>query len=449
VNALWNSSPAARIWLPRLAWLAAGWPVISWWLRRADQTDDALAGLAAVAGAAAVALARRKQTHEHAGGWLAAGTAISVYLALAAAHMPATILGFPLLAGLLLTPGPWRRGRWPDPAVAGLLVLGLPTTMMLELYLGYPLRLAASMAAARLLAAAGVPILRDGVLLALPGAPVWVDAPCSGVRMLWGGAWLALALSGLAGLGWRRTLAAGVWALAWVTLANAMRVTGLVLAAAGLLPSGKVFHAGIGIASFLCGALAIAASVRLLRRSPQPAAPAANNVYDTPWRARYLLLCAAAACIPLLGADKTEPAAEPPFPGWPATFEGAPLVPGKLSKDEAAFAGRFPGRVGRFTCGDRTVIVRWVTRPTHRVHGAADCLRSSGWRITPMPLIASPDGAWSAFQAQRHGVVLNVRERCEDGAGNTWPDLPSWFWSAIRGRHAGPWNVVTVVEREG
>ena len=52
------------------------------------------------------------------------------------------------LTALLFLPGPWRRGRLPDPAVTGLLALSLPATMILDLVCGYPLRLAATFDAA-------------------------------------------------------------------------------------------------------------------------------------------------------------------------------------------------------------------------------------------------------------------------------------------------------------
>lgn len=343
-------------WLPRLLWATAAAPVLAWWARRSLRGDDALIAVTALAGAVLV-VASRKQSTAPQNGWYAAAGAMGVYGIGAASSVPATLLGLPLVAGLVLLPGPWRRGNVPNPAVAGLLVLALPAVMMLELYFGYPLRLVASISAEAVLRAAGIPLTREGMLLTLPGCPVWVDAPCSGIRMLWGGLWLALVLCGLGGLGWWRTAAAAGVAVVAVVAANGLRVT----------------------------------------------------------------------------------------------FEGEVLHEGTLRADEAAFATRFPGKVGRFACGEKTVIIRWATRPSHRVHSAGDCLRAAGWSIQPQPLAADPmgiGGAWGVFHCVRDGVVLRVRERCAAPDGQTWPDVPSWFWAAWCGRTAGPWQIVTVAVRE-
>ncbi len=416
-----------------LLWAVAGWPVLAWWVRRASNADDALAAGAALAGAALVVASQRGPTARARDGWLAAAAAMALYGAAAVAGLPATLLGVPLLAGLLLTPGPWRRGPLPDPAVAGLLVLGLPAVMMLELYFGYPLRLAASTGVEVLLAAAGVPVAREGVLLTLPGQPVWVDAPCSGVRMLWGGLWLTLVFSGFASLNWWRTLAAGLIAAGVVTVANGLRVTALVFAAAGVLPSGGVFHEGIGLASFAMGVAGIAMAVRQLRpkagsgigrlsasantkeedhgcltASPsgegcthpsscggacrcEVGPPVLSPARAMRGRSLYLMVCGAVTALSFLVSGETNAVdtADAAFSGWPTVFEGQSLQEGPLLPHEMAFAARFPGRVGRFACGGWTVIIRWVTRPSHRVHGAADCLRSAGWRITPLPLFSS------------------------------------------------------------
>jgi exosortase/archaeosortase family protein len=296
-------------------------------------------------------------------------------------------------------------------------------------------------------------IMREGVMLNLPGGAVWVDAPCSGVRMLWGGVWLTLTLSGMARLGWWRTALTSLLGVVMIALANLLRVIGLTLSAAGLLPEGPVFHVGIGMAAFFCGIVAIGACVSALqpapppRRAPNPApGPAQSDLWE---RACYILICLAAIGWPLLRGDEAPPTlVHDELPAWPETFEGAPLVAAALSPEETAFAGRFPGRIGRFTCGDQAVIIRWVIRPTHRVHGAADCMRASGWRIKPQAVHATAEGVWGCFQARRGGSVLNVREQCLAPDGRTWADVSSWFWAALCGNSQGPWQVITVAAGE-
>lgn len=439
-----------RRWLPRLIWAVAASPVLLWWARRSLQADDALIAAVALAGAALVMTLRERQAFSQ-NGWYAAAGAMALYGAGVLCGVPATLLGLPLLASLVLTPGPWRRGRVPSPAVVGLLVLALPAVMMLELYFGYPLRLVASASAGMVLRAAGVPLMREGALLTLPGCPIWVDAPCSGIRMLWSGLWLVLVLCGLCGLGWRRTAVAVGATVVIVVAANGLRVTGLALAAAGGLLGCSWFHTGVGVASFAFGALGIAGTVHALRPLGAPARPPVLVPISAKGRALYLMVCVVAGIVAFGGNTHVAatPAAE--FPGWPATFEGESIREGPLLPEEAAFASHFPGRVGRFVCGEKTVIIRWVTRPSHRVHSAGDCLRASGWTVRPLPLEVDPagvGGAWGAFRCVRGSVVLQVREQCSAPDGRTWPDVSSWFWAAWSGRTAGPWQVVTVAVRE-
>jgi len=466
--------------LPALAWLLACWPLLQWFAGRAGSSEDLAAGVMAVGAAvflAAHAARSRTRNLPRRNGWWPAAVAMCVYAA-SQPFLPMTLRGLPALAALLLAPGPWQRGRWPDPAVTGLLVLALPSTMMLELFLGYPLRVAASFFAHALLHGAGLPVVRAGVEILWAGTPVWVDAPCSGIRMLWGGLWLALTAAGLLGLSWRRTGILLVLTVVVVTLANMLRVAALCLTSMAVLPPGEPLHTGMGVAVFAAGALLIVWLVRMLAarpaapsspehviersigagsaaatagRGPRPAAAVWLRAVACPVKGSrsFLLACLATAAIQLL-PDPT-PARQPAsahFPGWPTAFEGRALRATPLTPQEEAFNTAFPGRIARFEDGTRVLIWRWVTQPTHRVHSAMDCLRASGWQVSPRPMHQDAvSGTWSCFLAERHGVCLRVREQCADESGRIWPDVPAWFWAAWLGRSTGPWQVVTVAER--
>jgi exosortase/archaeosortase family protein len=330
--------------------------------------------------------------------------------------------------------------------------------MMVELFFGYPLRLVASALAAGLLSATGLPVTRTGAMLAWRGATVWVDAPCSGVRMLWSGVWLGMTVCGVVGMGWGGTVAAGLLTVAIVILANALRVVGLTLVEGGLLPSGPGFHLALGGMLFAGGAVAVVAGIRWLARLPGLAPAAAPDAGGKAsdgagprdrrrTRHAFAAYLLASLCAAAMGVERQPPSVPEaePFPGWPTRFEGLPLQETPLTEQEAAFNTAFPGRIARFANGERVVILRWVCHPTHRVHSAADCLQSSGHRITYGALAAAPDGDWSAFTATHDGTTLWIRERCHDETGKTWPDVSSWFWAALAGQTRGPWWVVTVV----
>lgn len=113
-----------------------------------------------------------------------------------------------------------------------------------------------------------------------------------------------------------------------------------------------------------------------------------------------------------------------------------------LAALEARFEQGFPGRVGRFSDGQREIVLRWVTRVTCQLHASSDCFKASGYRINPLPL-----QGWSRFRATRGAQVLEVRERISDRTDGQWCDVSAWYWSALLGRGQGPWWAVTVAQR--
>jgi hypothetical protein len=163
----------------------------------------------------------------------------------------------------------------------------------------------------------------------------------------------------------------------------------------------------------------------------------------------FIGVCVAAGVVPLFEVDRGDaPVEQSAFPGWPETFEGAALTPLELTEIERGFESGFPGRMGRFTDGRRTIVLRWIAAPTRRLHPASDCYRGSGYTVRPEPIYMDDMGArWGCFEACRRGERLLVRERIVDAEGNAWSDASSWYWAALLGRSEGPWWAVTVATR--
>ena len=78
--------------------------------------------------------------------------------------------------------------------MAGLAVLALPLLSSLQFYAGYPLRVVTA-EASRWLLAPGFSVAREGSSLLVDGRLVIVDAPCSGVQMVWLGYFTACAVA--------------------------------------------------------------------------------------------------------------------------------------------------------------------------------------------------------------------------------------------------------------
>jgi hypothetical protein len=166
----------------------------------------------------------------------------------------------------------------------------------------------------------------------------------------------------------------------------------------------------------------------------------------------YLTTCVVAALAPLVPRPAaSERAGDGGERGnavaWPERFEGRPLTPLPLGDRDRRFAADFPGDVGRFTDGNREVILRRVARATRRLHPASDCLAAVGFRIEPLPARVGADSApWRCFGARRATADLTVCEQIRDAAGRTWPDPSTWYWPALLGQSRGPWWSTTVVE---
>jgi len=156
----------------------------------------------------------------------------------------------------------WRWGTRPHPAALGLMVLALPALPTAQFVLGYPLRAAAGELAARLLGLAGFAVARDGVALRWGAQLVAIDAPCSGVNMLWTALLLAFLLALWGGLSWRRTALLGSVATALAIAGNGLRAASLFLVESGAVKvpasfpavSLEAVHVALGLVAFALAA---------------------------------------------------------------------------------------------------------------------------------------------------------------------------------------------------
>jgi exosortase/archaeosortase family protein len=251
----------------------ACWPVWRWYVARVGDSPDDAAALVALVALFALSPRRRARAADAPAGLALLPSALAL-AAYAATYPFVPRLTSAVLAFLALgfAWSLWRHGTPLRPWTVGLGLLGLPMASSLQFYLGYPLRVASGVIALAVLRAGGIAALREGVTLRWGETLVMVDAPCSGIRMLWAALLLGLCLAALFRLGARASLlataAAGLLALG----GNGLRTAALFWADAHLpgLPDGA--HAAIGIATFVMTALAVAAVVRAMAREGRPCA---------------------------------------------------------------------------------------------------------------------------------------------------------------------------------
>jgi exosortase/archaeosortase family protein len=183
---------------PAASWLglqaAALAPTWFWMAARLRDGSDAPFGLLAIAALIALVWHLRGELRVSprlellalaAGGTLAATLLRGALPPLATGLLAVLALACGLLAFL--------PRRIAAPPVLGLAVLALPLLSSLQFYAGYPLRVLTA-EASRWLLAPGFSVTREGSSLMVDGRLVIVDAPCSGVQMVWLGYFTACAV---------------------------------------------------------------------------------------------------------------------------------------------------------------------------------------------------------------------------------------------------------------
>lgn len=250
--------------VPPVAWLAlhaaALWTHWRWAAARvADGSDDPL-GLAALLLLLwqVLRLAPEMRAHPRPP-WLAAALVLS--LAATAGVFVAPPLLAALLAALALACGlqafmPASRASAP---LAGLAVLALPVMSSLQFYAGYPLRVLTAQLSTWALQLAGLDAQRSGATMQVAGRLIIVDAPCSGVQMLWMAYFCACAVAAFGGLRDRRFIRRLPWVGLIVLAGNVLRNSMLVWLEARRAAVPEAVHQVVGllVLGIVCAAVVL------------------------------------------------------------------------------------------------------------------------------------------------------------------------------------------------
>ena len=249
--------------VPPLAWLglqaSALWPHWRWATARlADGSDDPL-GLAAlvVLGFALWRLAPRLRSAPSRA-WLVVAMAGTLLATLAAMFAPpllaACVAVLALVAGLCA----FVPSGTPLLPLAGLAVLALPVVSSLQFYAGFPLRVLTAQISTWGLQATGIVAERSGTAMLVEGRLVIVDAPCSGVQMVWMAYFCACTVAWWCGLDNRRFLKRAAFVGVIVLAGNVLRNSVLVLLEARQANVPALWHEaiGLGVLALVCAAVA-------------------------------------------------------------------------------------------------------------------------------------------------------------------------------------------------
>ncbi len=156
------------------------------------------------------------------------------------------------------------------PVLFLLLMVPLPSIIFNQL--AFPLQLVASQVGESAIAAAGIPVLREGNVLHLPARTLEVAEACSGIRSLVSLLFLAIVLGRFTDLGTGGRVLLALGAVPIAIVANAARVAGTGLTAEWISPAAAegFFHAFSGWLMFVVafGALLVLQQVLTRIRIP-------------------------------------------------------------------------------------------------------------------------------------------------------------------------------------
>lgn len=258
-----------RALLALLAVLVAFWDVWRWWGDRILFGADAAYGLLAF-GVALAAVLRAPRGLASRGDFRAAAAATVAYAVVRPFTPPSVAAFFALLAVLFAVLAVFGA-RLPA-ACPALCVLALPVVPQLDFFAGYPLRAAAAITAQAWLGLAGEFFDRTGAVLVRDGRVFAVDAPCSGVRMLWSALLLSAGLCAWRDLGPVRSFLIAAGTSAAVVLANGFRTAAILMPDWRGSPLSPAQHAAVGVVAFA----ALAAVVERVTRKGEPCAASAS-----------------------------------------------------------------------------------------------------------------------------------------------------------------------------
>lgn len=436
--------------LPGWSWLLfaalAAWPSWLWAARRlGDGSDDPLGIIALAALGLLLWRDRLSLLTQPRLRWLGGAAVLLIVGALSQSILPPLLRGLLSVLALLLVIHSLRAPGQPWLAGLGLGVLSLPLLSSLQFFVGYPLRVITAEVSAWLLRLGPWTVERQGSALLIDGQSVMVDAPCSGIQMAWVGYFTACLLAAWQRLPDRLLLRRLPLVGMLVLGGNILRNTLLVWGESGASGLPGWAHEGVGLLVFaaVCGMI-----LRVIGRGSFEV-PALGQSACLPASASIQGIVLSALLLamiwPLLGSPSASARVSAPHE-WPTQFEGRLLRPLALSAVEQRFAVDFPGQLGRFTDGQRSIVLRQVLQPTRKLHPAEDCFRAIGYRIeqTQLRKRVAAEGLQRCFIVTRGGVKLQVCDYIEDANGQSFSDTSAWYWSALAGRSRGPWLAVTL-----
>jgi exosortase/archaeosortase family protein len=256
--------------------LIAFWEVWRWYISRAVYSWDRPWGLLAFMAAFVFLFASRKPLPKAPPSLLVPALLIALYAGtyLVLPPLARALIAFTAFAVTLTS---LRFGKSFHPGLFGLFYLSLPTLPSLQFFGGYPLRIVVAELTAPILRLGGFAVVPEGTCLNWSGQLIWIDGPCSGIKMLWVGMFLTFVLACLYELPAVKTFLLVPLAFIVIIGANVFRAVALFYLEAGVLSLPSWGHEYAGVVAFVLQAIAIVSIVFMLRRRSVCAQPVSST----------------------------------------------------------------------------------------------------------------------------------------------------------------------------
>lgn len=244
--------------------LIAFWEVWRWYVWRAAYSWDQPWGLLAFVAALVFLVISKKPLPREERSLVLPAVLILAYFATYSAFPPLAraIIAFTAVA---LTASSLRFGKSFHPGLFGLFYLSLPALPTLQFFGGYPLRVVVAELTAPILRLGGFAVVPEGTCLNWAGKLIWIDAPCSGIKMLWVGLFLTFVLLCLYELPVIRSALLVLFAFVVIIGANVFRAVALFYLEAGVLNLPSWGHEYAGVIAFVLEAAGIVAMLLMLQ----------------------------------------------------------------------------------------------------------------------------------------------------------------------------------------
>jgi exosortase/archaeosortase family protein len=245
--------------------LVAFWQVWRWYVTRAIYSWDQPWSLLAFVAALVFLFASKKPLPREEHSLLLPALLILVYVA-SYFVLPPLARATIAFTALALTASSLRFGKSFHAGLFGLFYLSLPTIPTLQFFGGYPMRVVVAQLTAPILRLGGFAVVPEGTCLNWAGRLIWIDAPCSGIKMLWVGLLLTSVLLCLYELPVLKSMLLLPLTFVVIIAANVFRAIALFYLEAGVLQMPSWGHEYAGVIAFVLEAAGIVFIVFKLRK---------------------------------------------------------------------------------------------------------------------------------------------------------------------------------------